>query len=365
MSICTWFLHWIFQGKVMASMFFEVSTRTSCSFSAAMQRMGGSVIGLDSASSSLSKGESLSGMLTLLYIYIYELFVLRRHAEDGRVSDRAGLSVVVIIQRGITQWYADFTLYLYLRVVRSPPPCRGWEGQWSGWTQRRRHYPKGNHSVVCWLYFIFIFTSCSFSAAMQRMGGSVIGLDSASSSLSKGESLSGMLTLLYIYIYELFVLRRHAEDGRVSDRAGLSVVVIIQRGITQWYVGMDSASSSLSKLSGMLTLLYSFEFTWHNIFMPRPETACSLFVLPSVLHTKFNFWPDCKAIPAYELMMSVCLSIHPSVHLSTFWLTFAFKFWNLLCNPAIPSSAVSCSSLDRHNSNQTWTVTYQRDITGP
>ena len=141
----------------MASMFFEVSTRTSCSFSAAMQRMGGSVIGLDSASSSLSKGESLSGKLTLqLYIYIYEMFVLGGHAEDGRVRDRARLGFVVVIQRGITQWYADFTLYLYL-------------------------------------------LSCSFSAAMQRMGGSVIGLDSASSSLSKGESLSGMLTL-YLYL---------------------------------------------------------------------------------------------------------------------------------------------------------------------
>ena len=44
-----------------------------------------------------------------------------------------------------------------------------------------------------------------------------------------------------------------------------------------------------------------------------------------------------KAIPAYGLMMSVCLSIcHP--HL----VYLAFKFWNLLCNPAIPSSAVSC-----------------------
>ena len=35
-----------------------------------------------------------------------------------------------------------------------------------------------------------------------------------------------------------------------------------------------------------------------------------------------NFWPDCKEIPAYGLMMSVCLS----VRLSTFWLTSAFKF---------------------------------------
>ena len=47
-----------------------------------------------------------------------------------------------------------------------------------------------------------------------------------------------------------------------------------------------------------------------------------------------NFWPDCKAISAYGLMMSVCpsvcLSVRPSfrlsVRLSTFWLTSVFKF---------------------------------------
>ena len=58
--------------------------------------------------------------------------------------------------------------------------------------------------------------------------------------------------------------------------------------------------------------------------------------------SKYNFynqwilfyWPDCKAIPAYGLMMSVCPSVRlsvcpsvrPSVCLSTFWLTSTFKF---------------------------------------
>ena len=32
-----------------------------------------------------------------------------------------------------------------------------------------------------------------------------------------------------------------------------------------------------------------------------------------------TFWRDCKAIPAYGLMMSVCQSVCPSVRLSTFW----------------------------------------------
>ena len=49
------------QGKVMAAMFYEVSTRTSSSFQAAMQRLGGSVITMNKESSSVMKGESLEG----------------------------------------------------------------------------------------------------------------------------------------------------------------------------------------------------------------------------------------------------------------------------------------------------------------
>ena len=72
---------------------------------------------------------------------------------------------------------------------------------------------------------------------------------------------------------------------------------------------------------------------------------CTQFVIHCVLYEKnqgvfvkhyapvgnkvHNFWPDCKAIPAYGLMMSVCLSVClsvcPSVRPSTFWLTSVFK----------------------------------------
>lgn len=51
----------LFQGRVMASMFYEVSTRTSSSFGAAMQRLGGSVIFMKETDSSAKKGESLAG----------------------------------------------------------------------------------------------------------------------------------------------------------------------------------------------------------------------------------------------------------------------------------------------------------------
>ena len=55
----------LLKGKVLASMFYEVSTRTSSSFVAAMQRLGGSVILMNKESSSVMKGESLHGLLLL------------------------------------------------------------------------------------------------------------------------------------------------------------------------------------------------------------------------------------------------------------------------------------------------------------
>ena len=42
-------------------MFYEVSTRTMCSFAAAMQRLGGTVVSMTKAGSSVMKGESLEG----------------------------------------------------------------------------------------------------------------------------------------------------------------------------------------------------------------------------------------------------------------------------------------------------------------
>ena len=51
------------QGRVMASLFYEVSTRTSSSFAAAKQRLGGSVIFMKQQDSSAKKGESLAGSI--------------------------------------------------------------------------------------------------------------------------------------------------------------------------------------------------------------------------------------------------------------------------------------------------------------
>jgi carbamoyl-phosphate synthase/aspartate carbamoyltransferase/dihydroorotase len=74
----------VLRGKVMASVFYEVSTRTSCSFAAAMQRLGGRVIYMDETSSSVKKGESLEDSIAVMAGYA-DVVVLR-HPEPGAVG---------------------------------------------------------------------------------------------------------------------------------------------------------------------------------------------------------------------------------------------------------------------------------------
>ncbi|CAA9999745.1 unnamed protein product, partial [Nesidiocoris tenuis] len=74
----------ILRGKVMASIFYEVSTRTSCSFSAAMQRLGGKVIHVDETSSSVKKGETLED--TIAVMASYTDVVVLRHPQPGAVA---------------------------------------------------------------------------------------------------------------------------------------------------------------------------------------------------------------------------------------------------------------------------------------
>lgn len=74
----------ILRGKLMASVFYEVSTRTSGSFAAAMQRLGGRVISMDETSSSVKKGETLEDSIGVLAGYA-DVIVLR-HPEPGAVA---------------------------------------------------------------------------------------------------------------------------------------------------------------------------------------------------------------------------------------------------------------------------------------
>lgn len=89
----------LLQGKIMANLFYEPSTRTSSSFMAAMQRLGGQVIPINSVKfSSVSKGESLADTVRTLECYA-DVIVLR-HPEAGSVSEAAHWAKKPIINAG-------------------------------------------------------------------------------------------------------------------------------------------------------------------------------------------------------------------------------------------------------------------------
>jgi aspartate carbamoyltransferase catalytic subunit len=84
------------QGKIMASLFFEPSTRTRLSFEAAMLRLGGRVISIvDIGASSLAKGESIADMAKVVGGYA-DIIVIRHPWEGAArvVADYAGVPVI-------------------------------------------------------------------------------------------------------------------------------------------------------------------------------------------------------------------------------------------------------------------------------
>lgn len=90
----------LLRGKVAACIFYEPSTRTSASFIAAMQRLGGSVIPITSgvSFSSVSKGETLEDTMRVLEQYA-DVIILR-HPEVGSAKQAAVAASVPIINAG-------------------------------------------------------------------------------------------------------------------------------------------------------------------------------------------------------------------------------------------------------------------------
>lgn len=90
----------LLSGKVVASCFFEASTRTRLSFETAIHRLGGSVIGFsDSTSTSLAKkGETLADSVKIISSY-GDAFVMR-HPQEGAARLAAEFSSVPVINAG-------------------------------------------------------------------------------------------------------------------------------------------------------------------------------------------------------------------------------------------------------------------------
>lgn len=75
------------KGKVLATVFYEPSTRTNCSFQAAMLRLGGSVITVNESCSSVAKGETLSDTVRCMECYCDA--VVLRHPRAGAAAEAA------------------------------------------------------------------------------------------------------------------------------------------------------------------------------------------------------------------------------------------------------------------------------------
>jgi len=85
--------------KLVATLFFEPSTRTRLSFETAVQRLGGRVIGFsDAASSSVSKGETLKDTIKMVSNYV-DLIVMR-HPLDGSARYASEMASVPVINAG-------------------------------------------------------------------------------------------------------------------------------------------------------------------------------------------------------------------------------------------------------------------------
>jgi aspartate carbamoyltransferase catalytic subunit len=91
--------HKILDGKVVATLFFEPSTRTRLSFETAVNRLGGRVIGFsDAATTSSSKGETLKDTIKMVSNYVD--LIIMRHFLEGAARYATEVTDTPIINAG-------------------------------------------------------------------------------------------------------------------------------------------------------------------------------------------------------------------------------------------------------------------------
>jgi len=88
----------LLEGKVLANMFFENSTRTRMSFEAAMKRLGGSVMNFSSAGSSVAKGETLYDTMQMIDGYADVAAI--RHPRQGAAQYSADAISIPVLNAG-------------------------------------------------------------------------------------------------------------------------------------------------------------------------------------------------------------------------------------------------------------------------
>lgn len=89
----------LLEGKVVATLFFEPSTRTRLSFESAINRLGGKIVGFtDAGVTSVSKGETLHD--TIKMVSSYSDLIVIRHPIEGSARYASEISSVPVINAG-------------------------------------------------------------------------------------------------------------------------------------------------------------------------------------------------------------------------------------------------------------------------
>ena len=88
----------LLEGKVLANMFYENSTRTRMSFETAMKRLGGSVLNFSSIGTSVAKGETLFD--TMQMVEGYADIAVIRHPRQGAAQYSADAIDIPILNAG-------------------------------------------------------------------------------------------------------------------------------------------------------------------------------------------------------------------------------------------------------------------------
>lgn len=89
----------LLEGKVIATLFFEPSTRTRLSFESAINKLSGKIVGFtDSSSSSVSKGETLHD--TIKMVSSYSDLIVMRHPMEGSARFASEIASVPVINAG-------------------------------------------------------------------------------------------------------------------------------------------------------------------------------------------------------------------------------------------------------------------------
>ncbi|MBQ7852541.1 MAG: aspartate carbamoyltransferase [Muribaculaceae bacterium] len=106
--------HKILDGKVIATLFFEPSTRTRLSFETAVNRLGGRIIGFsDASTTSSSKGETLKDTIKMVSNYV-DLIIMRHYLEGAaRYASEVTDTPVINAGDGANQHPSQTMLDLY------------------------------------------------------------------------------------------------------------------------------------------------------------------------------------------------------------------------------------------------------------